>query len=104
MYHLVFSGPEQAADAVLADLTAAGFPAQPAIHHGFPPEPLIGWVEAIGEPGLVDEATRLAAIHGWTLRLHGNIANPELISLVDRLEARLADLEARLAAITEGAR
>lgn len=104
MFHLVFSGPEQATDNVLADLSAAGYPAQIAHQHGFTGDPLVGWVEALGDPSLVDDAARIARAHGWTLRLHGPIASPELIPLVDRLEARIDDLEARIAALTEGAR
>lgn len=97
MFHLVFSGPEQDAAPLVEALTSAGYPSQLAEHHGFAPEPLTLFVEALGHPSLVDDASRIAGDHRFVLRLHGIVEDPD--RRTSALEARLAELEARLAQI-----
>lgn len=115
LHHMVFSGPERAAESFVDHLMSAGYPAQIDPHcGGFEPELLTTFVEAIGV-GFLGDATYpgdgsvtftdgspldLAQREEFALRLHGVVDNPTMVldPLLDRLvelEARLADLEAR---------
>ena len=82
MFHLVFSGPEQAAGALTDKISDLGYPAQPCTDRsGLPAEHLTGWVEAIAHDDDVDALARLcelAAASGYQLRLHGPVTAPQV--------------------------
>lgn len=106
MFHLVFSGNEQRANAFVAALNDAGHPAQICTGRaGLDAELLVSFVEAIAgddfelatAAGAPVPVLELAAEHGFQLRLHGPIAPPRTVTpdpgTIAALEARIAALE-----------